>query len=93
MARPHTCPVCQGRGTVPQGFYNHGDMLTSSLTPEQCRTCLGTGIVWDYTVIDSPSWGYIPPITCKQDINKKVYMPDGGFTTMGDKECNTQSRP
>ena len=42
---PHACPICVGRGTVPKNFYSGGTM-TTDLTPEQCRSCLGTGILW-----------------------------------------------
>ena len=45
---PHRCPVCNGNGLVPNGFYmqTSGHWSTSSITPEQCRSCNGTGIVW-----------------------------------------------
>lgn len=45
---PHRCPVCNGNGLVPNGFYmqTSGDWSTSSITPETCRSCSGTGIVW-----------------------------------------------
>ena len=42
---PHTCPVCEGRGFIPDGFYlgiGHGH----STDTEPCRSCNGTGIVW-----------------------------------------------
>ena len=29
MATPHKCPVCQGRGTVPPGFYDEINTGTS----------------------------------------------------------------
>lgn len=38
------CPVCQGRGNVPAGFYTPGDGVTST-APEDCRTCGGRGIL------------------------------------------------
>ena len=83
MARPHLCPVCQGKGTVPAGFYGHGD-LTSTLTPEQCRTCQGFGMVWDYTdITPGPGWGWAGPIV-PQDINKTVTMPPNGTVTKAD---------
>ena len=43
------CPVCGGNGLVPNGFYNQysGDWITSSVIPEMCRSCNGTGIVWE----------------------------------------------
>ena len=45
---PHRCPVCNGNGLVPNGFYTQtsGHWSTSSITPETCRSCNGTGIVW-----------------------------------------------
>jgi len=46
--RPFVCPVCNGNGLVPNGFYNQtsGNWGTTDITPEQCRTCNGIGIVW-----------------------------------------------
>lgn len=48
---PHKCPVCEGRGMVPSTFYQStaadGTGATSSLGTETCRTCGGTGIVWE----------------------------------------------
>ena len=45
---PHRCPVCNGNGLVPNGFYTQtsGHWSTSSITPETCRSCGGTGVVW-----------------------------------------------
>lgn len=55
------CPVCQGKGTVRTGFYKpvegfttYGWTVTGSATtgtvfyntPETCRSCGGTGVVW-----------------------------------------------
>ena len=41
------CPVCGGNGLVPNGFYNQtsGYWSTSSISPETCRTCNGTGVI------------------------------------------------
>ena len=36
------CPICEGRRTVPAGFYTG---FAASLNPEQCRQCGGTGMV------------------------------------------------
>lgn len=46
--KPYTCPVCGGNGIVPNGFYlsTSGHVLTSSATPEQCKSCSGTGVLW-----------------------------------------------
>jgi len=45
---PATCPVCRGNGLVPNGFYRQtsGDWSSTSVTPEICRSCGGTGVVW-----------------------------------------------
>lgn len=57
MATPHQCPVCNGRGTVPNGFYNSDGMQYSSAGTwaETCRSCGGTGVVWEREpVMSSP---------------------------------------
>lgn len=43
-----TCPVCYGKGIVPNGFYltTSGFNTVSSNAPETCRSCGGQGIVW-----------------------------------------------
>lgn len=42
------CPVCNGNGLVPNGFYNMTGNIwtTADASPEQCRSCGGRGIVW-----------------------------------------------
>jgi len=45
--KPHKCPVCEGSGIVPSGFYlKTGDSWTSNTTSEKCRACDGKGIIW-----------------------------------------------
>jgi hypothetical protein len=46
--KPYMCPVCCGNGLVPNGFYNTVSGLgsTTSITPETCRSCNGTGVVF-----------------------------------------------
>lgn len=42
------CPVCGGRGIVPPGFYvtvAGGRYESTSLSPDQCRQCKGTGLL------------------------------------------------
>ena len=45
---PFTCPVCNGNGLVPNGFYiqTSGHWGTTDITPEKCQSCNGTGVVW-----------------------------------------------
>lgn len=45
----HKCPICDGHGTVPGGFYlatGGAQSLSSNRAAEPCRACGGTGIVW-----------------------------------------------
>ena len=49
LAQPFTCPVCLGRGKVPNGFYGAVGVemwSVSDLTPEPCKSCGETGVVW-----------------------------------------------
>lgn len=42
------CPVCDGRGIVPQGFHSYpaGQIFTSGHTgPDRCQRCAGTGTI------------------------------------------------
>jgi len=38
------CPVCEGRKTVPAGFYS-GTEKEGSTERETCQTCFGTGTI------------------------------------------------
>ena len=42
---PFKCPVCEGRGQVPSGFYTGMGGVVSTVS-ERCQTCHGTGIIW-----------------------------------------------
>ncbi len=41
------CPVCNGNGLVPNGFYNQtsGSWDSTSTAPEKCRSCQGQGYI------------------------------------------------
>lgn len=44
---PYKCPVCEGHGIVPGGFYNSvGPICVSTSTTEICRACSGSGLVF-----------------------------------------------
>ena len=62
MMIPHKCPVCQGTGIVGAGFYNRGcSGFTTRTNGEQCRTCWGSGIVWEAIPVKHfDPWG-VPP--------------------------------
>lgn len=43
------CPVCNGTGKVPLGFYDLNS-INNKLTPtwgEVCRSCHGKGVIWN----------------------------------------------
>ncbi|KKN02105.1 hypothetical protein LCGC14_1121080 [marine sediment metagenome] len=48
--QPHRCPVCEGRGHLPTGFYTStnpdGSSSSGGTAPEMCQTCSGQGIIW-----------------------------------------------
>lgn len=54
MKTPHTCPVCKGRKVVPNGFYRitNGCGMSSDATPEVCKSCNGTGVLWNCSDYD-----------------------------------------
>ena len=41
---PFKCPVCEGRGTVPAGFYF--GVSSTQTAPETCKACGGGGVLW-----------------------------------------------
>lgn len=47
--RPHTCPVCLGRGRVAEGFYApvHETSRSTGAGTEACRACRGAGVIWE----------------------------------------------
>ena len=46
--KPFNCPVCGGKGIVPNGFYSiHPELYsTTQANGETCRSCNGSGIVY-----------------------------------------------
>nr|DAG31325.1 MAG TPA: hypothetical protein [Caudoviricetes sp.] len=46
--QPYRCPVCLGKGIVPNGFYNciGNTIISTSTIPEQCKSCNGKGVIW-----------------------------------------------
>ena len=55
---PHTCPVCQGKGEHPRGFYGPRDPAEGN--PDPCRSC-EKGVVWETRQEYAPTWVY-PPV-------------------------------
>jgi hypothetical protein len=46
--KPYCCPVCLGVGTMPAGFYDQSGS-NACTARETCRSCDGTGILWEIT--------------------------------------------
>ena len=45
--QPYKCPVCDGRGVVPAGFYScYPEYTCSDANNVPCRACKGKGIIW-----------------------------------------------
>ena len=47
--QPYRCSVCGGNGLVVNGFYlgTGPYRLTAGTNPGPCRSCSGTGVVWN----------------------------------------------
>jgi len=44
---PFKCPVCNGSGIVPPGFYiSTSGFSTTNYSSDTCRACNGMGIIW-----------------------------------------------
>lgn len=46
---PHRCPICEGHGNVPGGWYTTlpgVNCFSSTAVSEPCRSCNSTGILW-----------------------------------------------
>lgn len=67
MSTVQKCPVCEGRGIVDYNFYKDKNGLVG--ITEECRTCKGPGVLWDYNVIS-----YSSPYSPIYD-NNKPYNP------------------
>ena len=56
MSTPHTCPVCEGKGTLDP--FDLGE-------PKECPACKGTCVVWEGVPVNDapvvPLWPWYPP--------------------------------
>lgn len=45
---PHRCPVCDGQGNVPKGFYqSEAGLIYVDADTALCKSCWGAGVVWE----------------------------------------------
>lgn len=79
MAEPKKCPVCVGRGNVPYNFYENKD-IDLKIINEKCKTCDGTGIVWDFAL----GYNIYTPII---DSNEKPFNPCDNCLIKGICHC------
>jgi hypothetical protein len=56
MSKPFKCPVCNGCGHVPTGFYSNatGGGTSNTTAPDTCRTCHGSGVIWEPEAVSVP---------------------------------------
>ena len=60
----YICPVCEGKGHVPAGFYSTNAAPTVvNTSPEICKSCGGKGVIFD-------SDTFINPFTMQEPYNK-----------------------
>jgi DnaJ-class molecular chaperone len=64
---PHKCPVCSGTGNVLSGFYLGGGAVFNAST-ETCRSCSGTGIVWE----SNPNAIFDPPQETQEQRTRRI---------------------
>lgn len=51
----YVCPVCSGKGIVPQDFYNLNPApTTAGSIPTTCRSCNGKGVIFDSEAFSKP---------------------------------------
>lgn len=83
MSIPHTCPVYYGKGLVLAGFYDQPNLNETITTFEQCRSCTGTGVVWNSSVSVERTFTPLPVVenvamcTCSTETrNEEPYVND-----------------
>ena len=85
---PKLCPVCVGRGTVPEDLYcaslpegweaGTSPPIREDSPEVECRACEGLGVVW-------------PPSTAASMVEPFDEEGDFTFTTLGSRVCVTTS--
>ena len=91
----HKCPVCGGNGQVMAGFYNQvgGTWTGSSAGFEQCRSCAGSGVVWEQGINltpQNPAQLTFPTVIVNDDIYIPCTcppLPADGRPYIGDNFC------
>ena len=73
------CPVCGGKGLVPNGFYDVSSNLgniykTTSATPETCRSCSGKGYIIEYPSCQIPVYNTFKSCSICSRNDEMCYM-------------------
>ncbi len=84
MTVAQKCPVCEGKGKMPPGFYPDG----ASGQWIDCRSCSGRGIVFGYQT-DAPVYVPVPSVTPYRPWIPNVY-PTSPYTWTVTSTTNTQ---
>ena len=72
---PHRCPVCNGSGLVLAGFYS--PPATSSLSDPMCRSCNGSGVLWEMNPVSIPTVWFPSVVEFPQDEPTVTIGSDG----------------
>ena len=80
------CPVCMGRGLVPNSFYATTSGIgstTQTYLPEKCRTCNGAGvIILPYPKLQPTAEGAAEIPTAEEFVNKYYNLPQSKIMTV-----------
>jgi len=106
MRTPYRCPACLGNGKQNAGFYEQvgGYWAGSSAQLVDCRSCNGTGVVWDGATlfVPAPVVTPVPEVPgpwpgagcgCPQELKDgKTYVGDNFCPTHGQQYITTCGR-
>lgn len=81
------CPICEGRGIVPKGFYEKLGRLSKKQT-EPCRLCSATGAIYHFVLQTQPTVTPFIPYTEPYIIPFDPPSPFPGTTWIGGS-CDT----
>lgn len=91
------CPVCGGKGLVPNGFYmavGTSYYSTTNTSPETCRSCGGKGYIETYDgVLQNPELEQLNErLKELEDLSKLTYISYGGLNVQVPEDCCASCR-
>lgn len=86
------CPVCGGKGLVPNGFYiavGTPYYITTSTSPETCRSCNGKGYIETYSgIVQHPQLEELNERLKKlEDLSNLTSLSYGGLSLQVSERC------